>query len=221
MKNALVIGHTGGIGAAIGVQLQAHGYEVTGLSRTEGGLDFNDPAVADAVLAGIAGPFDLVFVATGALDGAGNAPEKTIRALNPTAMEAQFQINTLGPALVLKHAVRWLPKTTPSHLAVLSARVGSIADNGLGGWMSYRTSKAALNQALRTAAIEFSRTHRHATVLALHPGTVATPFTQNFQSKYKTITPQQSAAGLVNTLLQTGPDQTGTFWDWTGTPVPW
>jgi len=221
MKKALVIGHTGGIGSAISTQLHGAGYRVTGVSRSEGGLDFADLAGADKVLAAIDGPFDLVFVATGVLTGAGVVPEKTIRALDPAAMEAQFRINAIGPALVLKHAVRWLPKDTPSHLAVLSARVGSISDNRLGGWISYRSAKAALNQAVRTSAIEFSRTHRHATVVAMHPGTVATSFTQEFQNKYKTISPQVSAAGLVGTLLNTLPDQTGTFWDWNGKPVPW
>ncbi len=221
MKTALVIGHTGGIGAAVAAELTARGAAVTGLSRSDGGLDFADPAAADARLAQVGGPFDLVFVASGVLHGAGVPPEKTIRAIDPVAMMAQFQVNAIGPALVLKHAGRWLPKDRPGHLGVVSARVGSIGDNRLGGWISYRSAKAAVNQALRTAAVEFRRTHPQATVLALHPGTVATSFTSAFQDKYKTIAPDASAKGLVDVLMTKGPDDSGTFWDWAGKPVPW
>ena len=109
---------------------------------------------------------------------------------------------------MLKHAARLLPRNRRVVFAALSARVGSIGDNALGGWYSYRASKAALNQLLHTASIELARTHRHAICVALHPGTVATPFTRNYPD-HQTITPQQAADNLLAVTDQLTVQDTG------------
>ncbi|MEO0484675.1 MAG: SDR family NAD(P)-dependent oxidoreductase [Pseudomonadota bacterium] len=219
MTNALIIGASGGIGGALADTLAARGYDTTRLSRSVDGFDITDPGAVETALAG-AGPFNVVLIATGRLDGAGAPPEKSLRALTAEAMEDQFRVNALGPALVLRHLPRLLPRKGPSHAAVLSARVGSIGDNRLGGWYSYRAAKAALNQFTHSAAIELARTHKEACLLALHPGTVATRFTGGFPAHDK-LTPEASAQKLLEVLLSRTPEQSGTFWDWKGDPVPW
>ena len=136
MQRVLVIGGSGGIGGALVAEVAARGAEVTGLSRREDGLDLTDDAAVQAVLARLQGPYDTVIVATGALvlDGAG--PEKSLRGLDPGALARQFAVNAIGPALVLKHAVRLMPRDRVTRFAALSARVGSIGDNGL-GWVVF------------------------------------------------------------------------------------
>ena len=106
-------------------------------------------------------------------------------------------------------------------LGVLSARVGSIGDNHLGGWHGYRASKAALNQIVRGAAIELSRSRKEAVVAALHPGTVATPFTADYALPYQKLAPEESARRLLGVLDRLNPDETGRFWDHEGREVPW
>jgi len=162
-----------------------------------------------------------VVIATGVLDGAGVPPEKTLNSLTAPAMAAQFAVNAIGPALVLKHLPRLLPRERRAVVAVLSARVGSIGDNGLGGWYSYRAAKAALNQIVHSAAIELSRRRKAAICVALHPGTVRTRFTQAYQSSHKTVAPKEAAQNLLAVIDRLDPDQTGGFYDWAGKPVPW
>jgi NAD(P)-dependent dehydrogenase (short-subunit alcohol dehydrogenase family) len=169
----------------------------------------------------VGGPFDLVFVASGALEIAGAAPEKTIRAIRARAMMDQFALNAVGPALVMSHAHRLLPRRGRSVFAVLSARVGSIGDNRLGGWISYRAAKAAVNQIVHTGAIELARTHRDAICVALHPGTVATDFTRKYRDRHETVTPEQAAENLLSVIAGLKPDDSGGFFDWAGKPVPW
>ena len=147
MTQALVIGASGGIGRALAVALRARGDQVTELSRSANGLDVTHEANVQGTLAELSGPFRTVIVATGALEIEGAAPEKTLRALDASALAAQFALNATGPMLVLKHALRLLPRDAPARFAVLSARVGSIGDNRLGGWYSYRAAKAALKDA--------------------------------------------------------------------------
>lgn len=221
MENALIIGASGGIGAAVAAELEARGLSVTGLSRSADGLDVTDEASVEAHLGGLEGPFDLVFVATGALELGGARPEKTIRRLDPEAMIGQFRLNAIGPALVLKHAIRLVPRRAPAVMATLSARVGSIGDNGLGGWYSYRTAKAALNQVIRTAAVEFGRSHRHLACVALHPGTVETRFTADYSDHHPTVTPETAARRLCDVLERLGPEQTGGFYDYAFEEIPW
>ena len=221
MKRALVIGASGGIGAAVCASLRARGVEVTGLSRSGDGLDVTDEASVAAHLAALQGPFDLVLVATGALEIGGAVPEKTLRALSARAMLDQFALNCVGPALVLKHGLSLLPRDRRAVLAVLSARVGSIGDNQLGGWTSYRAAKAALNQVMRCAAIELGRTHPQAVCVALHPGTVRTAFTEKYLGRHPAVAPSEAAANLLAVIDGLTRDDSGGFFDWQGRVVPW
>ena len=221
MKRALVIGASGGIGAAVSGELEARGWAVEGLSRSRDGFDVTDEASVEQGLGAFKGAFDLVFVATGALVIDGAEPEKTIRAVTPKALIDQFALNAIGPFLVLKHGLHLLPKDRPATFAALSARVGSISDNGIGGWASYRTAKAALNQLLHTAAIELKRSHKEATVLALHPGTVETDFTAKYAGRHKTVPPGEAARNLVDVIERAGPAHTGRFFDYAFREIAW
>jgi NAD(P)-dependent dehydrogenase (short-subunit alcohol dehydrogenase family) len=221
MARALVIGASGGIGQALVAALRARGDAVTGLSRSVDGLDVTDETSISAALAPLTAPFQTVIVATGALEIMGAAPEKSLARLDPSALAAQFALNSIGPALVLKHALRLLPRDAPARFAVLSARVGSIGDNRLGGWYSYRAAKAALNQLVHTAAIEIARTHPQAVVACLHPGTVATPFTEKYLGTHPAVRPDEAAQNLLAVLDSLTPAQTGGFFDWQGKAVPW
>lgn len=217
---SLVIGASGGIGAALAAELAPRG-EVVGLSRRGDGLEVTDEASVAAVLGRLTGSFDLVMIATGALEIGAHRPEKTLRALEPEALAAQFAVNAVGPVLVLKHVLRLLPRDRVARVGVLSARVGSIGDNRLGGWYSYRAAKAALNQLVHTAAIEIARSHRHAVIACLHPGTVATPFTAAYAGSHPTVAPGVAAANLIRVIEGLGPEDTGSFHDWQGEAVPW
>nr|WP_323763742.1 SDR family NAD(P)-dependent oxidoreductase [Marinovum sp.] len=221
MKRALVIGASGGIGGAVVAALGARGVEVTGLSRSADGLDVTDEAAVGRQLGALAGPFDLILVATGALEIDGAAPEKTIRDLTPGAMAAQFALNAIGPAMVLKHAVPLLPRDRRAVIAVLSARVGSIGDNRLGGWYAYRVAKAAVNQMVHSFAIELARSHRQALCVALHPGTVATAFTEKYLGRHPAVLPDEAAENLLAVIDGLGSEQTGGFYDWAGKAVIW
>lgn len=214
----LVIGASGGIGAALAQAAAGQG-EVVTLSRSRDGLDVTDESSVAGHMAALAGSFDRIIVATGALAPSGMRPEKALRALEASQVMAQFAVNALGPALVLKHGLRLLPRERPAHFAVLSARVGSIGDNALGGWYSYRASKAALNQLIHTAAIEVARSHPQAVLACLHPGTVDTDFTADYPGAK--LTPAQAASQLLAVLQALAPDQSGGFYDWAGKTVPW
>ena len=218
---ALVIGASGGIGAALMDALAARGDAASGLSRSADGLDVTDEASVARVMGALEGPFQTVIVATGALVIDGVRPEKTLRAVDAAGMAAQFALNAMGPMLVLKHALRLMPKDQPCRFAVLSARVGSIGDNALGGWYSYRTAKAALNQLIHTAAIEVARTHPQAVLALLHPGTVDTAFTAGYQPAYDKLSPAQAAGALLGVLDGLIPAQSGGFYDWRGDMIPW
>ena len=220
-KTALIIGASGGIGQALTHGLTARGYNCTTLSRSQDGFDLMDEARVDALLKDLLGPFDRVFVASGALEIDGAIPEKTIRALSRQAMMDQFAVNAVGPALVLKHAHRLLPRDQQAVLAVLSARVGSIGDNQLGGWTSYRAAKAAVNQIVRTAAIELARTHKHAICVSLHPGTVQTEFTRKYVGRHPAVPAEEAAENLLSVTDRLTAEQTGQFFDWAGKTVPW
>ncbi|WP_102108224.1 SDR family NAD(P)-dependent oxidoreductase [Oceaniglobus roseus] len=217
---ALVIGASGGIGAAIATELRDRGHDVTALSRSGDGLDVTDEASVAQHLGRLDGPFDLVFVATGALVVDGHQPEKSLKALSAEGLCGQFAVNAIGPALVLKHALRLIPRNRRAVFAALSARVGSIGDNGLGGWYSYRASKAALNQLIHGAAIEIGRTHRQAIAVCLHPGTVATDFTAGYPDHDK-VTPAAAAKNLLDVIDGLTPDQSGGFYDYAGKEIPW
>ncbi len=211
---SLVIGASGGIGAAIAQALATRG-EVAALSRRADGFDLTDEASVAAGLGRFDPPFDLIFVATGAL----GTPEKALRALTVEEMARQFAVNAAGPALVLKHALRLMPRDRRAVFAALSARVGSIGDNGMGGWYSYRAAKAALNQLLKTASVEIARTHRQAVIAGLHPGTVDTSFTTGYG--HDKVTPGAAAANLIAVIDGLTPAQSGGFFDYAGKAIPW
>lgn len=218
---ALVIGDSGGIGRAFARMLEERGVQVTGLSRRGDGLDVTDEAQVARVLGGLEGAYDLILVATGALELNGNGPEKSLRGLGAAAMLDQFALNAMGPALVLKHAVRVMPKSRRAVFAVLSARVGSIGDNALGGWYSYRAAKAALNQLFHTGAIEVARSHRQAVVVCLHPGHVATPLSVKHGGNLPAVSPQAAARNLLSVLEGLTPEHSGGFFDAAGRRIDW
>lgn len=221
MENALIVGASGGIGTALVRGLSARGTRVRALSRSRDGLNVTDEASVMGHLGALDGPFDLVLVATGALEIDGAAPEKTLRAVTAQAMLDQFALNAVGPALVLKHALPLIARDRRAVLAVLSARVGSIGDNRLGGWYSYRAAKAALNQIVHSTAIELGRTHKEAICVALHPGTVKTPFTEKYLGRHPAVPADQAAENLLTVLEGLTPADTGGFFDWQGQVVPW
>ena len=220
MGRTLILGASGGIGGALAKACAARGEDVTALSRSKDGFDITSEDSVAQHLAGL-GPFDRIVVATGALEIDGAEPEKTVKAIRAKAMADQFALNAIGPALVLSHAHSLLPRDRRAVFAVLTARVGSIGDNRLGGWVSYRAAKAAANQILRTAAIELARSHRQAVCVALHPGTVATEFTAKYLGRHPAVPPEDAAANLLAVMDALTPDQTGHFFDWAGKPVPW
>lgn len=221
MKNVLILGASGGIGSAVVNACRARGDNVVGLSRSTDGFDITDEQSVEAHLSSLDDPFDLVLVATGALEINGAAPEKTIKGISAQAMLDQFALNAVGPALALSHAPALLPRDAPSVFAVLSARVGSIGDNRIGGWISYRSAKAAVNQVVRTASVELSRTHKQAACIALHPGTVETPFTEKYLGRHPSVPASEAAENLLRVIDDISPDQTGQFFDWAGKEVPW
>ena len=221
MKKVLILGASGGIGSAVAAACRARGQIVTGLSRSADGFDITDENSVLRCLAALEGPFELVFVATGALEINEAAPEKTIKGITAQAMLDQFALNAVGPALVLSHASRLLPRDRPSVFAVLSARVGSIGDNRIGGWVSYRSAKAAVNQVVRTASIELARTHKQAACVALHPGTVQTRFTEKYLGRHPSVPASEAADNLLAVIDGLVPENTGKFYDWAGEEVPW
>jgi NAD(P)-dependent dehydrogenase (short-subunit alcohol dehydrogenase family) len=224
--SAVVIGASGGIGAAMTERLRASGrfVAVHALSRTETGLDLEDEASIAAAAASIAKgpPPTLVFVATGVLH-AGHEPERTYKALSAEHLLRDHRINAVGPALVAKHFLPLLPRDRRAVFAALSARVGSIGDNRLGGWHAYRASKAALNMILRTLAVELGRSHPQAVVAGLHPGTVETPLSAPFRrgvAPDKLFAPDFSAERLLAVLDGLTPAQSGGVFAWDGARIP-
>lgn len=230
-----VFGASGGIGAALVSQLAAHSdvAEVHALARKplQTGakvhihtFDLADESTIAAACATIGGPLDLVIVATGRLiRDNGEGPEKSWRALNADAMAEMFAINAIGPALIGKHCAPLLRKGGKSVFAAISAKVGSIADNRLGGWHSYRASKAALNMMVRNFAIELGRSNPAAIAVTLHPGTVDTPLSRPFQRNVPTeklFTPEQSATYLLGVIDGLSPADTGTLKSWDGSTLP-
>lgn len=165
----------------------------------------------------------LVISTLGVLHQDGAKPEKGLAQLTLAGLQASFATNTFAPLLLLKHLLPLLRKQ-PSTFAALSARVGSIGDNRLGGWYSYRASKAALNQLLHTASIELKRLNPASTVLAIHPGTTDTQLSQPFQANVpdgQLFQPQFSAGRIIELIGTRGPADTGSFWAWDGKAIVW
>ncbi|MEN2747861.1 SDR family NAD(P)-dependent oxidoreductase [Sphingomonas sp. T9W2] len=234
MTTAMVIGANGGIGAALVAALAASGrYDhVIAAARREpvtlpagvtyAPIDIADPASIEAAATAIDAPLTRVIVATGILHDEGGGPERSLRDLDADRLAHLFAINTIGPALVLKHFAPLLARDTPAAIACISARVGSISDNRLGGWYGYRASKAALNQIVRTAAIELARSRPQAVCVALHPGTVDTGLSKPFQRGVpagKLFTPEHSAERLLAVLDALTPVQNGRIFAWDGAEI--
>lgn len=225
---AVVIGSAGGIGTAMMGALRDCGLfsSVEGLSRNSvPSIDLlNEQSIAEAAgcLANAQNDIRLIVDATGALCWEGHMPEKTWRNLDPAAMAQAFAINAIGPALLMKHFLPVLPRSGRAVFATLSARVGSISDNDLGGWYSYRASKAALNQLVRTASIELKRSKPEAICVSLHPGTVATGLSGPFGKQGLEVqSPEASADRLVKVLTGLTPEDTGGFFDHKGVRISW
>lgn len=247
---AVVVGASGGLGRAWVERLRESGRfsTVLALSRTpltgsasssaqsdglatvarlvEGRIDLQEVAsIARAAdLARTLPPIREVIVASGLLHASdGLTPEKSLRALDPAVLQRLFAVNAIGPAMVAKHFMPLMPREGRVVFAALSARVGSIADNRLGGWYGYRASKAALNQFIRTLAIEWSRTAKGSVCVGLHPGTVDTLLSAPFQSNVapdRLFTPDQSVAALDTVLASLSAADSGQVFAWDGQPVP-
>ncbi|MFM7404970.1 MAG: SDR family NAD(P)-dependent oxidoreductase [Erythrobacter sp.] len=233
---AAVFGASGGIGGALCAQLAARGSELIyagarstampqGAAIRPFTFDLKDEAsIAAAAEMMRLDPPQWVIVATGVLTLAdGTGPERTYKRLDPAAMAEVLALNTIGPALIAKHCLAIMPRAQPFTFAALSARVGSIADNRLGGWHSYRASKAALNMYLKNLAIEFARTHPESIIAGLHPGTVDSALSQPFQAGLadgQLTSPEAAAANLIDVLTSLTPAQTGRIFDFRGAEIP-
>ena len=222
--NIAIIGASGAIGGACARRL-AERFPTARIHRfardSEPRVDYHDEATiaAAAELAAGAGPLDLVLVTTGVLHAGDTQPEKSLRDLSADKFAHIFAANTITPALVAKHFLPRLNRERPAVFAAISARVGSISDNKLGGWYAYRASKAALNMIIKNAAIELSRRNKQAIVVGLHPGTVDSPLSQPFQGNVaagKLFTPEYSAQKLVQVLEEVTPAHSGQCLAWDG-----
>lgn len=167
---------------------------------------------------------DWVINAVGFLSDDQQKPEKTIGTFNADALARSMNINVLPTLLMAKYLKVALKKSEHAIFATVSAKVGSISDNALGGWYSYRASKAALNMALKTLSIEWKRVLPHCTVAALHPGTTDTPLSKPFQKnvpEHKLFSPEQTADYLLAVIDRLQPCDTGKFWSWDGSELSW
>ncbi len=217
VANAVVVGAGGGIGAALADAIAEEGGTVHRLTRAD--LDLTDEASIAAAAARVGTP-ELVIVATGLLHEGERGPEKAIRDLDGDWLMRQYAVNAIGPALVAKHVLPRMPRQGRSVFAVLSARVGSISDNRLGGWYGSRASKAALNQLVRSLAIEDKRRNDRGLVVALHPGTVDTKLSQPFQQSGRDLfRPDRAAVQLLDVLDGLKPQDSGKLFAWDGTEI--
>lgn len=235
--NIVVIGATGGLGRAF-VKAFENDNNVTQIFALSRSLtQFNSSKVTSLQLDIAAenqvktvanqikdhGPLDIVIVATGLLHDGNISPEKSARDITWDKLEHSFRVNTFGPALIAKHFLPLMRRDRKAVFAALSARVGSISDNRLGGWYAYRASKAALNMMLKTFAVEYARRHKHLTILGLHPGTVDTHLSEPFQRNVpegKLFTPEYSASKLIELINLTSPQQSGSLVAWDGKTIP-
>ena len=224
----VLIGGSGSIGSACAEEFtyRRPDTEVMILGReSETKLDLlSEDSISDAAakVASKGLPVSVIIVATGILHTKLVQPEKTWRQINQPALDSLFRLNAIGPMLVMKHFLPLLPKLGKSIFACLSARVGSITDNELGGWYGYRASKAALNQFMKTASIELSRTRPEAVCLAIHPGTVATRLSDPFSKNgLNVLPPRDCAKRLYKLLNEADIRDSGGFFDYEKRRIPW
>lgn len=222
---ACVIGATGAIGAAFVAQLQADPrcQSIVALHRhSSPAIDLTDEqsiaAAAEALQP--TGPFHLIIHAAGILHSNDFMPEKKLGDLHFAQMQQTFMVNTFGPAIVLRHFSKLLDKQR-GVLALLSAKVGSIEDNRLGGWYSYRASKAALNMLIKTAAIEIKRNQPNSVIVALHPGTVTSALSQPFRGAEIGRPAILAASEMLQVLDALQADDTASFVTYQGERLPW
>jgi NAD(P)-dependent dehydrogenase (short-subunit alcohol dehydrogenase family) len=235
--NALIVGGSGGIGLAMTQQLlQRESVERVYASwRTNAPPDFTHPrltwlqldATDEAEVAQLAKqlpPLNVLVNAVGMLHNSDHGPEKTVKSIDPEFFLYSMRQNAMPSLLLAKHFMANLRHGESSVFAVISAKVGSIGDNQLGGWYSYRASKAALNMALKTLSIEWRTRLPNCSVAILHPGTVDTQLSQPFQANVpagKLFTADYSASCLLKVIDGLTPAQSGRFWSWDGSELPW
>ena len=219
---ALVFGASGGIGQAFSrfLENKLGSENVVKISRSFDGFEISDEEKIFKLSESIEGSFNLIINATGVLQTTEEGPEKTINVVKQKTMIDMITINAIGPALLLKNFSKKLDKTKFSVFVNLSARVGSITDNRLGGWISYRSSKAALNQIIKTSSIEINRRNKNAICVGLHPGTVKTRFTEKFQNTTETISPDESVKMMMNVVENLSVDDNGYCFAYDGKVIP-
>ena len=219
---ALVFGAGGGIGQAFSrfLENKLGSENVVKISRSFDGFEISDEEKIFKLSESIEGSFNLIINATGVLQTTEEGPEKTINVVKQKLMIDMMTINAIGPALLLKNFSKKLDKTKFSVFVNLSARVGSITDNRLGGWISYRSSKAALNQIIKTSSIEINRRNKNAICVGLHPGTVKTRFTEKFQNTTETISPDESVKMMMNVVENLSVDDNGYCFAYDGKVIP-
>ena len=219
---ALVFGASGGIGQAFSrfLENKLGSENVVNVSRSFDGFEISDEEKILKFSESIEGSFNLIINATGVLQTTEEGPEKTINVVKQKSMIDMMTINAIGPALLLKNFSKKLDKTKFSVFVNLSARVGSITDNRLGGWISYRSSKAALNQIIKTSSIEINRRNKNAICVGLHPGTVKTSFTEKFQNTTETISPDESVEMMMKVVENLSVDDNGYCFAYDGKVIP-
>ena len=222
---ALIIGASGTIGSHFVKLLESNPScsQVVGIHRhSEPAINYHRPETIEACAKGLVSdsPFQLIINTIGVLHSEQWMPEKKLDDLNPTQLVEMLSINTIGPALTIRHFSKLLD---PQHsvMATLSAKVGSIEDNRLGGWYSYRSSKAALNMIIKTAAIELARTKPNIALIALHPGTVNSRLSQPFRGQQIGREPLQAASEMFHVLESVSKEDSGSFLSYTGEKLPW
>ena len=236
LQHILVIGGSGGIGRSLISELLSrypearidathhHGHQAVENERVNWRkLDVRDSAAIDDWASDFK-RVDWIVNAAGYLHGSHGGPEKSIRALDPEFLLENIRINTLPTLLLAKSFSVALKQSPAPLLATVSARVGSIEDNRLGGWYSYRVSKAALNMALKTLSIEWKHSHPRGCVAALHPGTNDTALSQPFQTNVAAddlFDPTYTASMFADLLSKLAPADSGKFWAWNGEILPW
>ena len=219
---ALVFGASGGIGQAFSrfLENKLGSENIVNLSRSFDGFEISDEEKILKFSESIEGIFNLIINATGVLQTTEEGPEKTINVVKQKSMIDMMTINAIGPALLLKNFSKKFDKTKFSVFVNLSARVGSIADNRLGGWISYRSSKAALNQIIKTSSIEINRRNKNAICVGLHPGTVKTRFTEKFQNTTEPISPDESVEMMMKVVENLSVDDNGYCFAYDGKVIP-
>lgn len=227
-RTTVIIGASGGIGAAFARQAEARGDTVIALARSFSGadhIDLEDEAsiAAAAVKLRDRGVVpDRVIVATGLLHADGHGPEKSMKDLDAAWMARNFAVNAIGPVLAAKHFIPLMPRKAPALLAAIGARVGSISDNRLGGWYGYRAAKAALHMTIRNIAIEWGRRNDQSIAVALHPGTVDTPLSKPFQANVaegKLFDANRSASLMLDVIEGLSPADSGGIFAFDGSAI--